>query len=653
MIYLNGIRFGFGGQMLMDGVSLHVRPGDRIGLVGPNGAGKTTLLRIIKGDIEGFEGTASRRKGLTVGLLPQEGIYDSGRTVFEAALEPFNDLIAMEREIAELNSASEHASESEQEELLLRAGGLQHEFESRGGFSFRARTAEVLGGLGFSNEDRQREISTLSGGWQMRVALARLLLQNPDVLLLDEPTNHLDLPALIWFEEFLQGYSGSVVLVSHDRAFLDRLARRIAEFSRHKLELYNGNYSFHEIEKAKRREILMNKIANQEREIRHIERFVERFRYKNTKARSVQSRIKMLDKMERIEAPDETHSLKFKFTANFKSGKTVMQLQNITKSYGEKTVLRDVGMTINRGDRIAIVGANGLGKTTLMRVIAGRTEFDGDRKPGHNVTINYFSQDQYELLNPDKTVLEEASGACGTDFKGSVRTILGVFLFYGDNVDKKVRVLSGGEKSRLLLAKLMINPTNFLLLDEPTNHLDPPSRDMLERVLDDYDGTLCFVSHDRWFINALANRIIEITPGGMEEFIGNYEDFKEQKKLREKCGGGEGEAESELHNREDSESRRSVRRNRAKLVLDRGRALAPMKDKITRAETRIAELETRIMELESVLADPSTYSDPEKARVLPAELKSARVDLEQQLSLWESLSEKISEKEKEFEPENS
>ncbi|OQA84684.1 MAG: putative ABC transporter ATP-binding protein YheS [bacterium ADurb.Bin236] len=648
MIQMSDIKYGFGGQTLFEGASLHVKPGDRLGLVGPNGSGKTTLLKMIEGDITDFGGSMSRRKGLTVGLLPQDSIYDRGRSIMEAALDPFRFLEEMEREINELNyTAADEPDAAAQKQLIDRAGRLQHEFETRGGFTFRARAAETLQGLGFSAPDRDREISEFSGGWQMRVALARLLLVKPDVLLLDEPTNHLDLPALVWLEDFLQTYPGAVVFVSHDREFLDRTARRVAEINMRKIEVYNGNYSYYEEEKAKRLEILLNRAANQDREIKRVERFIERFRSKNTKARSVQSRIRMLEKIERIETPEERRELSFSFRARTKSGKVVMQLDDVSKAYGDKRVLNNVSLTINREDRLAIIGANGLGKTTLMRVLADRTEYTGARKPGHNVSLHYFSQDQYELLNPDKTALEEVSEHCGEGFSGSARTLLGVFLFRGDDVEKKVAALSGGEKSRLLLARMMANPANFLLLDEPTNHLDPPSREMLEDVLEDYDGTICFVSHDRRFINRLATRIVEITPSGIEFFIGNYDDMKEQKRLREQAEAGNGEAaksESAL----SGEARRAARQDRARQILERGRALAPLKAAVADAESRVCGLESRAVEIEAALADPETYNDPEKSRALPAELKSVRAALDAAVSEWESLSEELDGKEKEF-----
>lgn len=647
MIQMHGIKFGFGGRQLMDGLSLHVRPQDRLGLVGPNGCGKTTLMRIISDEIESFEGSVSRRKGLTVGLLPQDGIYDRGRTVFNAALDSFSELLDMEREIGELNAAaSTETDEAKRDEIVHRAGDLQTEFENRGGFEFRSRTGEVLTGLGFAREEFDREISTLSGGWQMRVALAKLLLKRPDVLLLDEPTNHLDLPALIWFESFLQTYPGAVVVISHDQCFLDRTVRRIAEFHMRKLDLYNGNYSYYEIEKEKRLELLMNRIANQEREIKRQEQFIERFRYKATKARAVQSRIKKLEKIERIEAPEEARELTFAFRTRSKSGKLVARLAGVNKSYGEKHVLRNVDLTINRGERVAIIGANGLGKSTLMRVIAGRTEFTGDRGLGYNVTINYFSQDQYELLSPDKTVLEEAVESCGEGYGGNVRTLLGVFLFSGADVEKKVAVLSGGEKSRLLLAKMMANPANFILLDEPTNHLDPPSREMLEQVLSDYDGTLCFVSHDRYFINSLATAIVDITPSGAEYYLGNFEDYEIQKRMR--AQGVQGSASEDSGN---GAAKKEARRDRAQFILERSRALAPLKKAVADAESEIHRLETRAAELEEILADPATYNDPEKARTLPAELKSVKQALDTVMADWERYSEELSEKEKEYEAE--
>jgi ATP-binding cassette subfamily F protein 3 len=363
----------------------------------------------------------------------------------------------------------------------------------------------------------------------------------------------------------------------------------------------------------------------------------------------VQSRIKKLDKMERLEAPGESRGLSFAFRPRSKSGKAVISLSGVSKSYGEKQVLRNVNLAINRGDRVAIIGANGLGKSTLVRVLAGRADFTGARRLGYNVTVNYFSQDQYELLSPDKTVLEEAVESCGEGFGGSVRALLGVFLFSGDDVDKKVAVLSGGEKSRLLLAKMMANPANFLLLDEPTNHLDPPSREMLEQVLQDYDGTLCFVSHDRYFINRLATAIVDITPAGAEYYLGNYDDYETQKKLRAQTAAENSGATPEPQSENGAASKKDSRRDRAQFILERSRALAPLKQAVADREAEIHRLEARAAELEAVLADPATYNDPEKARSAPAELKSVKRGLETALSEWESLSEQLDEKEKEYE----
>ncbi|MFH1538059.1 MAG: ABC-F family ATP-binding cassette domain-containing protein, partial [bacterium] len=446
---MQDIHFGYGGRTLMEGVSIHVKPGDRVALVGPNGAGKTTLLGIITGEVGGYDGNVTRRKGIRIGLLPQDGIYDSGRTVFDSAMEAFSPLTALKREMEKLNAQVEsEADDARRAELLTRLGDCQNEFEAGGGFTCKADTAKVLTGLGFAEADFGRDVGALSGGWQMRVALARLLLKKPDVLLLDEPTNHLDLPAIIWFESFLHTYEGAVVLISHDRRFLDRVARRIAEFNQRRLEMYAGNYSYYEVEKEKRLELLRNAMENQQREIRQTERFIERFRYKATKARQVQSRVKALEKIDRIELPEGRKVLRFSFKPGQKSGKVVMQLMDVSKVYGDNRVLDNVNLTVNRGDRVGIIGANGLGKSTLMRVLAGRTEFEGERMPGHNVTVGYFSQDQYELLSADSTVLEEAAKAIGPAFGGNLRSLLGVFLFSGRDVEKKVGVLSGGEKSR-------------------------------------------------------------------------------------------------------------------------------------------------------------------------------------------------------------
>jgi len=628
MIRLKDITFGYGARTLLDGLEFHVRPGDRIGLVGPNGSGKTTLLRIIAGDIEDYTGNMESRKELSIGLLPQEGIYTSGHTLFETALEPFSNLLAKERRIEQLDAGTAAETDPDKmDELAARAGRLRADYETGGGFEFRANTARVLTGLGFAEKDFERDTGEFSGGWQMRIALAKLLLARPDVLLLDEPTNHLDLPAIIWFESFLSSFDGALIVVSHDRFFLDRTVHRIAELASGKLDTYNGNYSFHVREKEKRLEVLRARIENQRREIRHHERFIERFRYKAKKARQVQGRIKMVEKIEALEDPGAAKTLSFSFSPRRTSGKEVLRLEDVSKDYDGNVVLDGAGLVINRGDRVAVVGANGLGKSTLMRVIAGRTEFSGNRRVGHHVDIGYFSQDQYELLSPHRTVLEEADDACGKDFEGSVRSLLGVFLFSGDEVEKKVSVLSGGEKSRLLMAKLMADPANFLVLDEPTNHLDPPSQDMLLDVLSGYGGTVCFVSHDRYFINRLATRVIEVTPGGLEEYLGNYDDFELHRKLREDAEN-ENARESSNGGGRGQNARKAGRRERARFVAERSRALKPLRREIEKLETEIQEHENRIRELEAELADPATYENASKTQELPAELKSAGAKLE-------------------------
>ncbi len=651
MITISDLTFSYGGRTLFDRVALHIRPEDRLGIVGPNGSGKTTLLRIITGELAPEEGNIARRKNISIGLLQQEVIHDRGRTVFETAVSPFAHLMEIERRLEEINHQLADMPEgAAHDELLALSGSLQHTYDTDGGFTYRARTAEILLGLGFRREEFDRLIDTLSGGWQMRVSLARLLLSSPDILLLDEPTNHLDLPALLWFEDYIRTFPGAVAVISHDTYFLDRIARRIVDIANRKLDIYSGNYSFFEVEKEKRKEILLGRIARQEREIRETEKFIERFRYKATKARQVQSRIKQLDKIDRIEAPPEEKSLRFSFRAKIRPGLNILALTDISKSYGEKIVLDNVKLSINRGDKVAIIGANGLGKTTLMRVIAGATQFTGSRVLGHNVSIGYYSQDQYELLNPDRTVLEEASDACGENFTGNLRATLGVFLFSGADVEKKVISLSGGEKSRLMFVKLMMNPANFLLLDEPTNHLDPQSRRMLEQVMQSYDGTICFVSHDRAFINSIANRIVEITPEGITEYIGSYEDYREQKRLREESASP---AALQTEKKLTSEERKIERRERAKFVAERARALAPLKNSVEESEARIAALEARIAEIESALADPAVYSDPEKMRTLPAELKQSRESLESTLETWSELSEQLDALKNEFDSRGS
>jgi ATP-binding cassette subfamily F protein 3 len=535
MIHVESLGKRDGEKVLLEDVSWHVRKRDRIGLSGPNGAGKTTLLKMLAGLEAPDSGAIRMASDTTIGYLPQDGIVHRGRTVYEEVVLAFAEILALRDEQHRIEDALAHATEDGgHEKLLERYAEVTERFKQLGGWEIDARVADVLKGLGFAAADRERKTEEFSGGWQMRIALAKLLLARPNLLLMDEPTNHLDLPARNWLEEYLADYPGAVVLVSHDRYFLDATVKRITEVGLKTLTDYHGNYSHYLKEHTARMERLRESWRRQQEEIEKAEVFINRFRYQATKAKQVQSRIKMLDKVDRIDLPPERKKIHFKFPEAPRPGRVVIELRGVAKAYGENVVLRAVDLMVERGDRIALVGPNGAGKSTLMRILAGVLRPDGGvRLEGHKVLVDYFAQDQASVLDSSRTVHEEMSSASPLGMAPMIRTILGGFLFEGDDVFKKVGVLSGGERNRLALAKMLLRPSNVLLLDEPTNHLDLDSKEILLEALDAYGGTLVFVSHDRYFVDQLATRVIEVGGGEAPVYPGGYEDFLDWKRRRE------------------------------------------------------------------------------------------------------------------------
>ncbi len=536
MIHVEGLTKRYGERVLLEDVSWHVKKRDRIGLSGPNGAGKTTLLKMLAGLEEPDEGSIRMASDTTIGYLPQDGIVHHGRTVYDEVVLAFTELLALKDEQHRIEEKLADASlePAESERILTRYAEVTERFKDLGGWEIEARVADVLKGLGFTLEDQARATQEFSGGWQMRIALAKLLLARPNLLLMDEPTNHLDLPARNWLEEYLADYPGSVVLVSHDRYFLDATVLRITEVGLRTLTDYHGNYSKYVVEHAAAMERLREAHRRQSEEIEKAEAFINKFRYQATKARQVQSRIKQLDKVERIEIPPARKKIRFKFPDAPKPGRVVLELKGVQRAYGEKVVLKHVDLIIVKGELIALVGPNGAGKSTLMRLLAGVDRPDeGVRLTGHQVHIDYFAQDQAAVLNPTHTVYEEMTAASPTTMVPLIRNILGGFLFSGDDIYKRVAVLSGGERNRLALAKMLLNPSNVLLLDEPTNHLDLDSKEVLLEALSDYGGTLIFVSHDRYFVDRLAGKVIDVGAGEAMVYPGGYEDFVHWKKQRE------------------------------------------------------------------------------------------------------------------------
>jgi len=526
MITLLNIHKQFGSKILFQDCSLQIGPKDRIGLIGPNGCGKTTLFKMILGE-EGIDrGEILIPKGLKIGYLPQEVTYLYGKTVLEEVLKDLQPTSIKEKINVLEDKLSTVKNPEEQLKLSEEYGKLQEQYRIIGGYSIEAEAKRILKGLGFRDNDFLRSLKELSGGWLMRIALAKILLQSPELILLDEPTNYLDLQSLIWLEEFLLNYPGAMVIVSHDRVFLNHLVNKIAEIEGEKINIYSGNYDRYLEEKELRREILEATYKTQKRKVEQTQRFIERFRAKNTKSSLVQSRIKMLEKLELIEPPKEDKEIYFKFPAPKRSGYKVIEIKNLHKRYGEKIVYQGINLIIYRGDKIALVGPNGAGKSTLLKIMAGVLDFeDGEIILGKDVTRAYFSQYQLDILSPNNTVFEELLSIATEESETQLRTLLGAFLFRGDEIYKKVSVLSGGEKSRLILAKMLLKPANFLLLDEPTSHLDIPSRDVLENALKQFQGTICLITHDRHLINEVANKIIEIEQGVPIIYTGNYEYY--------------------------------------------------------------------------------------------------------------------------------
>src|SRR2546422_1705480 len=530
MIQVEGISKGYAGQEIFRELSWRIPARERIGLVGPNGAGKTTLCRLLAGVEDPDDGRIARPRETTVGYLPQEAAGHPAGSVLVEALAGFDDVWRLEREMEEVAGRLAAAGGAESDALTARYGDLQHRFEALGGYRLETEAKAILGGLGFRSADFPRPLTEFSGGWRMRAPLARLLLQRPSLLLLDEPTNHLDIESLQWLEAVLSHHEGTVVLVSHDRYFLNRMVTSIAELGPSGLAVYPGDYDEYLVQREARRELLEAQARNQAKRVAEIERFIERFRYQATKARQVQSRVKMLERMERVEVDREARVIRFAFPQPPRTGRRVAALAGVHKAYGDNVVYASVDFEVERGARIALVGPNGAGKSTLLRIVAGGLPFDrGARTPRAPLAVHYYAPHQLEALTPSPTVPEELERAGPELGQTRLRTILGTFLFSGDAVEKKISVLSGGEKARVALAKMLVRPAAFLCLDEPTNHLDLASREVLERALAAFPGTIVFISHDRYFINRIATGIVEIAHGKLVTYLGSYDDYLDAK----------------------------------------------------------------------------------------------------------------------------
>lgn len=605
MLNVHKLSISFQGENLFEDVSFRLKGGDKVGLVGKNGAGKSTLLKIISGDLEHEVGQIAKEKELKIGLLKQDFDFAHGKTILEETYKAFEDLRFMESELErlgnELGSRSDYESDA-YHDIMVAMNDVQHRYEMLGGYSYQGDAEKVLIGLGFGRDRFDEPVDNLSGGWRMRIELAKLLLQNNDILLLDEPTNHLDIESIIWLEDFLKAFSGAVVIVSHDKMFLDRVTNRTIEIVRGRIYDYPKPYSEYLDLRKEIRDQQMAAQKNQQKQIEQTEKLIEKFRAKATKASMAQSLIKKLDKIDRIEIDEEdTRLMKVSFPVSQDPGKVVLELEDVSKSYGDLQVLRNVNMMVERGSKIAFVGQNGQGKTTLARIMVGELGCEGKAKQGHNVQIGYFAQDQADHLDPAKTVLETMTEAANEFNRAKVRDILGAFLFQGEDVDKYTRVLSGGERNRLALAKMLLQPLNVIIMDEPTNHLDMQSKQVLKEALNKFEGTLVMVSHDREFLQGLAGKIYEFKDRKIKEFLGDIDYYLEQRKLanlREAEKRTEENSNKNLNsNKEDYENQKKVK---------------ALKNKISKIESSIHDLEKEIraMDVDLETNYDETVSNP-------------------------------------------
>jgi ATP-binding cassette subfamily F protein 3 len=625
LLALNGVSFSFGARTMLHEASWQIGEGERIGLIGPNGAGKSTLLRLIMGEYSPNGGSIQKANDTTLGFFNQDLLsFSTNESILAVCMSAYERAVKLEKELALLTQQLE--KQPEEEALLLRYSEMLHEFEFAGGYEMEHKAAAVLEGLGFATKDLSRPYNQFSGGWRMRVLLAKIMLQQPDILLLDEPTNHLDLPSIEWLEKYLQSYPGTVIIVSHDRLFLDRMVTKIVELFQQKLHIYSGNYSFYEEEKATRMEFLEREYENQQKFIKQQERFIERFKAKASKAAQAQSLMKKLDKLERIELSDDSGPrMNINFEVGVTPGKIICELKDVSKSYGDLHLLEHADAEILRGDKIALVGANGKGKSTLMRIVTGVETFEGKRSGWHNVVPSFYAQHQLESLNVENTILDELK-LCGSNkTEVQLRQLLGCFLFSGDDVFKKIKVLSGGEKARVALAKVITSNANFLLLDEPTNHLDIQSVELLIEALQQYEGTYILISHDRYFVSQTANKFWEIEDRKVKSFEGPYDEWMYYKEKKASEAAVQQVEKSTVIAVKKTEAPKAHH-----ISKEQQKELQKLQKRVEKLEVQLAEAKSKKALLEVELGNPDIYADKDK-------FKAAEQNYKQQEALIASI----------------
>jgi len=633
MLNIHNLSVAFGGEYLFEEVSFRLNSGDRVGLIGKNGAGKSTLLKLLSKEIQPDTGVIASDKDIKIGFLKQDIDFIQGRTVLDEAYEAFEEIKSLELQLEKINYDLAVRTDYESDgynQLMIDLSDVTHRYEILGGYNYQGDTEKVLLGLGFKREDFNKLTDTFSGGWRMRIELAKLLLQNNDVLLLDEPTNHLDIESIIWLEEFLKNYSGVVVIVSHDKMFLDNVTNRTIEISLGKIYDYNKPYSQYLELRAEVRELQMNAFKNQEKQIQQTEKLIEKFRAKASKASMAQSLIKKLDKIDRIEVDEEDNAvMNVRFPVAIQPGKVVLEMNDISKSYGDKDVLKDVSLLIERGSKTAFVGQNGQGKSTLAKIIVDEIKYEGHLKLGHNVKLAYFAQNQAEYLDGEKTVLNTMLDAATDGNRVRVRDMLGSFLFRGDEVDKKVKVLSGGERNRLAICKMLLQPFNVLIMDEPTNHLDIKSKNVLKKALQQFEGTLILVSHDRDFLQGLTNKVYEFRNKKIKEYLGDINFYLEQRKVDDF---------REIE-KKDKVEKVNGKGNKNKNLYNEQKKSKTLTNRLSKVESQIADLEKEIAEADVALAN--NYEETTAKPHFFDSYKAKKRKLEDLMAEWEEITEEI------------